>query len=437
VIVEDGYEADLRFANNTTTTNGVRRNRSVTVIAVVDQPSGRAVGVASGSGLVDIDDLVGRATFEAREARASEDGMPLVSGEVDEDFVDLPVPTDISVFSSMLGELADGFDRARAERRVLAGFATHDQSTTYLATSTGMRRRHTQPTGSLELVSRSSDGSRSAWAGRGTASFEDVSLAGLDARLTERLGWADRRIDLPAGRYEVIMPPDAVADLVIEILGAAGGQDAEDGGSVFSAPAGGTRRGERLFDLPFNLRSDPLELGIECEPFLVVGGSSADVSVFDNGQPISPVAWIERGELRRLRYHRAGALRSQVPFAPPIDNLVLELPGATGDLETLVANTERGLLLTCLWYIREVDPQTLLLTGLTRDGVYLVEHGEIIGAVNNFRFNESPLDLLGHVLEAGRSERALSREWGEWMNRTAMPALRVEGFNMSSVSPAN
>ena len=102
----------------------------------------------------------------------------------------------------------------------------------------------------------------------------------------------------------------------------------------------------------------------------------------------------------------------------------------------MIARTERGLLLTCLWYIREVDPVTLLLTGLTRDGVYLVEHGEVVGAVNNFRFNESPLDVLARATEAGASERALSREWGEWMNRTAMPPLRVADFNMSSVSPA-
>ena len=103
---------------------------------------------------------------------------------------------------------------------------------------------------------------------------------------------------------------------------------------------------------------------------------------------------------------------------------------------TLVARTERALLLTCLWYIREVDRSTLLLTGLTRDGVYLVEDGEIIGAVNNFRFNESPLDVLNKVVEAGQDAR-LRREWGEWCNRTAMPPLRVADFNMSSVSPAS
>jgi predicted Zn-dependent protease len=112
------------------------------------------------------------------------------------------------------------------------------------------------------------------------------------------------------------------------------------------------------------------------------------------------------------------------------------LPGASGSLDDLIANTKRGLLLTCLWYIREVDPVTLLLTGLTRDGVYLVADGEVVGAVNNFRFNESPLDVLARTMEAGHSERALSREWGEWMNRTAMPTLRVADFNMSSVSPA-
>jgi predicted Zn-dependent protease len=103
----------------------------------------------------------------------------------------------------------------------------------------------------------------------------------------------------------------------------------------------------------------------------------------------------------------------------------------------MIAATERGLLLTCLWYIREVDPQTLLLTGLTRDGVYLVENGAIRGVVNNFRFNESPVDLLGRISQAGRTEPTLSREWSDWFSRTAMAPLRVPDFNMSTVSPAS
>jgi predicted Zn-dependent protease len=102
----------------------------------------------------------------------------------------------------------------------------------------------------------------------------------------------------------------------------------------------------------------------------------------------------------------------------------------------MVADTERGLLLTCLWYIREVDPQTLLLTGLTRDGVYLVENGKVRGAVNNFRFNESPIDLLQRATEASASEHTMSREWSDYFRRTLMPALRVPDFNMSTVSKA-
>lgn len=102
----------------------------------------------------------------------------------------------------------------------------------------------------------------------------------------------------------------------------------------------------------------------------------------------------------------------------------------------MVAATERGLLLTTLWYIRTVDPTTLLLTGLTRDGVYLIEDGEITAAVNNFRFNESPLDLLRRASEAGVAEQTLPREWADWATRAVMPTLRIPDFHMSSVSQA-
>ena len=248
---------------------------------------------------------------------------------------------------------------------------------------------------------------------------------------------ARRSVALPAGRYEVILPPEATDDLMAGLAEAMSGQDAEDGRTVFSRPGGGTRVGDTLAALPFDLWSDPNAPTLSCAPFLTAGASGPDVSVFDNGLPLRRTSWIDHGRLSRLRYHRAGAARSGVEPTPPIDNLVLELPGAVGTVEELVARTERGLLLTCLWYIREVDPTTLLLTGLTRDGVYVVEGGRIIGAANNFRFNESPVDLLGRASEAGASVRALGREFGEWLNRSSMPPLRNPDFNMSSVSQAS
>ncbi len=154
--------------------------------------------------------------------------------------------------------------------------------------------------------------------------------------------------------------------------------------------------------------------------------------------PLDRIDWIKDGYLAHLRYHRAGAARSGVRVAPYIDNLILrDGDGVGGSVDDMVARTERGLLLTCLWYIREVDPSTGLLTGLTRDGVYVIEDGVVVGAANNFRFNESPVDLLARASEAGTSVRALGRELGEYLNRCIVPPLRIPDFNMSSVSQAS
>jgi predicted Zn-dependent protease len=160
------------------------------------------------------------------------------------------------------------------------------------------------------------------------------------------------------------------------------------------------------------------------------------VSTFDNGAPVHRVDWLRDGTVNALAYPRAAAQELGGQFTPPMDNLVLT-GGSSASTEDLVARTERGLLLTCLWYIREVDPTSLLLTGLTRDGVYLIEDGEVVGQVNNFRFNESPIDLIRRATEVGRTERTLCREFNEYFPRTAMPPIRIPDFNMSSVSQAS
>jgi predicted Zn-dependent protease len=166
--------------------------------------------------------------------------------------------------------------------------------------------------------------------------------------------------------------------------------------------------------------------------------SGPESSVFDNGFPLSRTSWIRDGSLAALISSRHSAAAAGLPVTPAIGNLTFATSAAAPPtLEQMIASTGRGLLLTCLWYIREVDPQTLLLTGLTRDGVYLVENGEVVGAVNNFRFNESPVGMLGRLLEVGATVPTLPREWGDYFNRAAMPPVRVEGFNMSSVSQAS
>ncbi|MDO0928344.1 metallopeptidase TldD-related protein [Streptomyces sp. TG1A-8] len=437
VVIADEYStANLRWAGNALTTNGVTRGRSLTVIATVDGREGTASGVVSRSAVTaqELEPLVRAAEAAARGAGPAEDAQPLVGGVPGSpDFTDAPAETSSAVFADFAPALGEAFARARAGGRELYGFANHEMVSTYLGTSTGLRLRHDQPTGTLELNAKSPDRVRSAWAGRSTRDFKDVDPGALDAELAVRLGWAERRVELPAGRYETLLPPTAVADLLIYQLWSASGRDAAEGRTVFSRPGGGTRVGERLTELPLTLRSDPDEPGLECPPFVIAHSSGGDQSVFDNGLPTHATEWIAGGELKHLTTTRHSAALTGLPVAPALGNLILD--GGDGrSPEEMVAATGRGLLLTCLWYIREVDPATLLLTGLTRDGVYLVENGEVTGQVNNFRFNESPVDLLRRATEAGRTEKTLPREWSDWFTRASMPALRIPDFNMSSVS---
>jgi len=249
-----------------------------------------------------------------------------------------------------------------------------------------------------------------------------------------RLGWAERTVELPAGRYETLMPPSTVADMMIYLSWSMDGRGAQEGRTALSAPGGGTRVGEQLTGLPLTMYSDPVAPGLQCAPFVATASSSERISVFDNGIDVGRVEWIRDGTINALAYPRAAAVEFGTQPAMPADNLLMT--GGTADLADMVAAIERGLLLTTLWYIRTVDPTTLLLTGLTRDGVYLIEDGEVTAAVNNFRFNESPLDLLRRATEAGLAEMTLPREWGDWATRAVMPTLRIPDFHMSSVSQA-
>jgi predicted Zn-dependent protease len=430
--------ANLRWANNTLTTNGVMQRVTVTVISFVDSAGGTAVGSVSGSAatLEQVDRLVEAADAAAVVSRPAEDAAELVRGVAALDWHEPPAETSISVYGELAPALGESFDRAGSAGRILYGFVDHDMSTTYLGSTTGLRLRHVQPTGHWGCTGKSSDLRSSAWVGGATRDFRDVDAAAMDAELEKRLGWARRTVDLPAGRHDTVLPPTAVADLMIYAYWVAAARTAHDGQSVYARPGGGTRIGDRLSRHPVHVFSDPGHDRLQAAPFVIAPSSSESTSVFDNGMPLSRTDWIHDGTLQALLQTRETAALTGQPVTPAIDNLVVEVDGAAGGLDDLVRDVDRGLLVTCLWYIREVDPQSLLLTGLTRDGVYLVEGGEITGAVNNFRFNESPIDLLDRFASASATVPSFSREWGDYFPRTATPALRIPDFNMSTVSQA-
>ena len=185
------------------------------------------------------------------------------------------------------------------------------------------------------------------------------------------------------------------------------------------------------------MRSDPDEPGLRCAPFEVATSSSAGLqSVFDNGASVDACSWITDGQLAELVRTRSWAARTDARARLLVDNLVLTGNG-TASLDNMIASTERGLLLTCLWYIREVDPQTLLLTGLTRDGVYLVENG-----AGPRRGEQLPLQrVAGRPAGSHHRGRAYRPDTAarvvRLLPRTAMPAVRIPDFNMSTVSQAS
>ncbi len=459
VIVTDRSEANLRWANSSLTTNGEMTSRSVTVVATSPSGDGTASGVVDRTvtSAGDVRALVEEAEASARAAEAASDAAPLVTPELagaGSDFDLEPETTSIGAFAQVAADLGEVM-RAGGTTRRHFGFTEQLVDSVYLGSSTGVRLRHVQPTGRLEMNAKNADWSASSYLGFTLRDPSEANVAAADAELTRRLGWADRSIDLPAGRYETILPPTALADLLIYAYWLAEARAADEGRSAFSRrpgspgpdrtppKGGGARIGDRLATLPVEIFSDPGRPGLECAPFVVARTSSSDTSVFDNGLAIPRQDWVSRGELVALSGSRAyassgtsGTSASGTPVRRAADNLILEAPGAAGTIDDLVAATSRGLLLSTMWYIRIVDPQTLLMTGLTRDGVYLVEDGEVTGAVNNFRWNISPLDVLDRITEIGETVRCYPREWGDSFTRTAMPPVRVSDFTMSSVSQA-
>ncbi|TDU86623.1 putative Zn-dependent protease [Kribbella voronezhensis] len=440
VLVAETSSANLRWANNTLTTNGAMRGSSVTVIATVGAGEGTAAGVVGRSSVTDtsLRELVSAAVAAARESGPAEDARPLVDGTVGPGWDEEPDETDVSVYENFAPALGEALTKAGQENRWLYGFADHEVITLYVGSSAGLRLRQSLPRGYVTANGKSGDLSQSAWVGAATHDFSDIDPLAIDAELTRRLSWATRTVSVEAGRHPTILPPAAVADLMTHMYVKLDGRDAHEGRSVFSKAAGGSRVGEVLSPHPVRFWSDPLLHGLETFPFVVVRSSAGCESVFDNGLTLAATDWIRGGKLENLMQSRFTAALTGAPaVTPPIANYALSVDGATGSVDDLVAGLDHGLLLTCLWYIRVVDPQTLLLTGLTRDGVYLVENGEVTGAVNNFRFNESPVDLLARFTAAGATVPSFSREWGDEFSRTATPPLLVPDFNMSSVSQAN
>lgn len=439
VVVRDKTQANLRWASSTLTTNGVIQERNVTVIAFIAMDGSMAAGAVSRTNVneADISALLSEAVAAAKASGPAEDFAALAKDVSFGDWSAEHNPTGPDVFSKFAPELGDMLQRSQSDSIELFGYAEHTHESIWVGSKGGMRLRHDSPVGRVEMTGKSHQRSRSTWDGVETHDFKDVSVAKIDANIRQRLTWQEKKVDLPAGRYDTIFPAGSIADLYVYMMWVAGGRDAFEGQSVFSKKGGGTRVGEKLSNVGLQLFSDPAHPILAGSPFVSASTSSPFTSVFDNGQKQTRVDWIKDGVLQSLVQTRASAKLTSLPYTPIGDNLVMSVDGASGGIEDLVTKVDNGLLLTTLWYIRMVDPNTLLLTGLTRDGVYYVKNGEVQGATNNFRWNDSPVSALGRVAHAGASQWTQPREWAGDVTSMAVPPMVIRDFNMSTVSPGN
>lgn len=440
-IAEEEHRGNLRWAQNGLTTNGLTRTSSLTLAAIVSGHEGARTATLTRTGVQSpaIKDLVEEvsAAAHASSPNPNESDTHLIAGESDANFEQGSPGLTPDVFTPLVDPLARALASAARDDVTWSGYAEATLDSTWLGTTSGTRLSHHQPAGRIEITARSRrlDGQvASTWAGSACESFDQVSVESMADELARGRRWAQSDVDVQPGRHTVILTASAVADLVIPALWSASARDAAEGRSAFGDGRSGARIGQQLMGDGVDITSDPHHRLIPTRPFVVEHASGPTASLLDNGVALSQTRWIEDGVLRHLMGPRS--LGSTIAATrQAIDNVVIAAPGR-GSLDELIARTEKALLITCFWYIRDVDPQTLLLTGLTRDGVYQVRDGEVVGAAPNFRFNVSPLDVMSSIVDGTDAHRTQPREWGDYVHRVVSPALRVEGFNLSTRSDA-
>ena len=439
-IVTTSSRADLRWARTTLTTNGQSRGTELTLVGFRAVGEGMATATLSASapGPAELDDLAAGVARALATAPPAPDAFSLVepTGPAAQHWSEPTQYTSSAALEPLAKPLGEMFERSKADEVELFGYAEHSLTTTWLASSSGLRARHTQPSARLEVTAKSHGRERSAWWGQAGEDFTGIDLTPGERILRRALQWQERRVDVSPGRHRALLTPSAMGDLMVDLWWSANAREAVEGRSVFSGPDGSTRLGTQLSQRDITLSSDAHDPTVPAADFVAVGASSDAASVFDNGLHLGRVDWIRNGELASLHACRRYAQDHAVPCTASPDSLRLADSAGEGDVDQIIARTQDAVLVTCLWYNRLVDPQTMLLTGLTRDGVYVVRDGEVIGTTTNFRFNDSPVSILGRLSDVGSTVRTLPREMGDYAERVAMPPVTIEDFHFSTPSDA-
>ncbi len=434
VNIASGWSGNTRFAGNQITTSGGATNTTVTVTATIGKrrasSSTNVLDDASLKRTVDLAERLAKLSPEDPEAmpELGPQTYTSVAGYFDAT-ADL-TPESRAATARQTIQIAEEAGKSVGAMFV-AGFLRANAGANAVATSRGLFAYHRNSDPDISATVRTPDATGSGWASAGARDWTAIDPQAL-ARAAARKAVASRSPKaIEPGLYTVVLEPQAVADLIPLLLGAFNARTNDEGRGTFSKTGGGTKLGEKIADERITLFSDPADSDLLAQPF------------DSSGFPLKRVVYIENGILKNFSYDRFWAQKQGKQATSGGfgggggggggggfggGGGGLKLAGGTKSTEELIAGTKRGILVTHFFYIRSLDQRTVLLTGLTRDGTFLIENGKITQALKNFRWNESPLFMLDKIDEVGRAERTAAGQ--------VMPSLRVKDFNFMSISDA-
>jgi predicted Zn-dependent protease len=421
LVLNGGDRANLRFARNTATTSGASTGYSLAITSSFGKREGTVTTAEFD------DDSLQRALRRAEEiAKVSPENpeaMPPVAAQA--------IPPSAAYFDDAATAspewraraVAGAIELSKQKEVVSAGFVETQASIQAVATSKGLFAYDRFTAADYNLTARTPDSTGSGWASRSYNTLARLDPAALAATAIDKAARSKNPSGIEPGRYTVVLEPAAVADLLAFLLFSANARQADEGRSFFSKKGGGNRIGETILGEQVNIISDP-------------NHPLAPTMAFDGeGLPIAKHTWVDNGVLKDLMYSRFWAEKmGKAPTAGP-SNVIME--GGTASFEDLIAGTQRGLLVTRFWYIRPLDPQTILVTGLTRDGLFLIEQGKVTRPVKNMRWNESPVVAFNNIDLLTAPERVVSGEgFGGAGLAVVCPAARIRDFTFTSASDA-
>ena len=433
VSITSGWAGNTRFAGNEITTSGGTTDTTVTVTSTVGRKRASAQ-----TNILDDESLKRTVAFAESLARLSPDHPELMPELGPQDytavngFFDTTAslnPESRAAATRKAIEAAEAAGRA-AGNIFVAGYLEANAGASAIATSRGLFAYHRNSSADLSITARTPDGTGSGWSSGGARNWSALDPAALGRVASQKAVASRNPRAIEPGLYTVVLEPQAVADLVPLLIGSFNARNNDEGRGTFIKQGGGTKLGEKIADERVTIYSDPADPQLLAQPFA------------NDGTPLRRVVYVENGVLRNFAYDRYWAQKQgKTPTTGAGGGFGggggggfggagggLKFLGGTKSTAELIAGTERGILVTHFFYIRFLDPRTVLLTGLTRDGTFLIEKGKITQSLKNFRWNESPLFLLNKIEEIGRAEPTSAGQ--------VMPSIRARDFNFSSLSDA-